>query len=88
MGGDVVEHHFLREGRVAEQPCLPPQPLNVVFLGVGVATVGGHGAVAGIEAGLGAEILGRGGLDAAVLVVVLELGCVHRHQPRRLQSDP
>jgi hypothetical protein len=32
--------------------------------------------------------IGRGGLDAAVLVVVVELGRVHRHQPSRLQPDP
>ena len=63
-----------------EQPRLAEVARDVVLLGVAHAAVGLQRAVGGLEAGVGAQVLGRVGLAGAGLAVVVEPGGLAQHQ--------
>ena len=82
MFAHVVEDHFLRDRREAEQPRLPPVALDVVVLDVAVAAVGLNGAVGRLAGRFGRHVLGDVGLLAARRALVVQRRGLADHQFR------
>ena len=77
--GDIAQHELLADRRNAGDHDLAQEALDVELLGVAVAAVGHHRALAGVPGGTSAHVLGGVGLGTAFLAVVV--------QPRRLEGQ-
>src|SRR6185503_3818866 len=86
--GDEAEDHLRRDRRDAPNQRLAQVALDVVLGGVAIAAVGHDRLLAGVEARLAGQILGRVRLGAAGLAGVVERGRLERHQPGRLERRP
>src|SRR5215831_9084449 len=85
---DVIEDHLLRDRRDLVEAHFAPEPLDVEFLRIAVATVGLQRDVARLEARLGCQQLGGIRLGAARPPVVEEPRRLHAHEPGRLELRP
>src|SRR5438445_144651 len=85
---EVVQHHLLGHRCDLVEPHLAEQSLDVKLLRVPVAAVRLHGHVAGLEARVGGQQLGRVRLGPAGTTVVEEPGRLHRDELGRLQLGP